>query len=195
MLRSCRGLALVDLLVATGCLLVLSAMAVPTLDSLRDRSQARAAARYLAGRLHAARLEALRRNRTVSLRVDDGPGFALRLYVDGDGDGVLERDIDEGIDTPIDNGDRLADHFAGLTFRVAADVPNPDGDGTVARDADPIRIGRTRLVSFNPLGGCTSGTLFLAGPRGPQAAVRLLGSTGRVRALWFDAGRGAWQEG
>jgi type II secretory pathway pseudopilin PulG len=191
-----RGFALIDVLAATATLVVLSALAVPVVSGLHDRAQVRAAARYLSGRLHAARLEALRRNAVVSLRFDDASsGYAFRLYVDGDGDGVLQRDIDAGVDMPLGDTDRLDHHFGDITFRVNADVPGVDGAGTIAAASDPLHIGRTRFVSFNPLGGCTGGTLFLAATRGPQAAVRLLGQTGRVRALWFDGGSRQWREG
>lgn len=195
MLRSNRGLAFVDILVTTTTLVVLSAISAPMLSGLHDDAQVRAAARYVSGRLHAARLEALRRNTTVSLRMSDAAdAYAFRLYVDGDGDGVLQQDIDAGVDVPLDRDDRLADHFRGVTFRVAADVPDIGGGDMVAAQSDPLRIGRTRFVSFNPLGGCTSGTLFIAGSRGPQAAVRLLGQTGRMRVLWFDAAARQWRE-
>lgn len=195
MLCSDRGIAFVDLLVTTAALVVLSAMSAPVLRHFQDRAELRAATRYVSGRLHAARLEALRRQAIVSLRIGgEDEGFGFRLYVDADGDGVLQRDIDDGVDVPLDAGDRLEHHFAGVGFRIATDVPDIDG-GRVEPSSDPIRIGPTRFVSFNPLGGCSSGTLFIAGSRGDQGAVRLLGQTGRIRALWFDRDSGQWREG
>lgn len=189
-----RGIAFVDILVTTATLVVLSAISAPVLSHFQDRAAMRAAMRYVAGRLQAARLDALRRQAIVSLRVSDAAeGFAFRLYLDGDGDGVQQRDIDDEVDVPIDAGDRLDHHFARVTFRVAADVPDIGG-GVVPAGSDPIRIGRTRFLSFNPLGGCTSGTLFIAGSSGAQGAVRLLGQTGRIRSMWFDAAGGQWRE-
>lgn len=194
MLGTARGLAFVDILVTTATLVVLSALSAPMLSRFQDGAQLRGAARYVSARLQAARLEALRRQATVSLRIGDADaGFPLRLYLDTDDDGVLQRDVDDGIDVPLDAGERLDHHFPGVTFGVPVDVPDIDGD-PLAAGADPIRIGRTRFVSFNPLGGCTSGTLFIASAAGTQGAVRLLGQTGRVRPLWFDRATRRWRE-
>jgi hypothetical protein len=120
-------------------------------------------------------------------------GYAFTLVRDGNGNGVLQRDIDLGIDTPLAPPDRLEHHFPGITFRVRADVPDIDGAGMLGEGSDPVRTGRSPLISFNPIGGCTSGTLYVAGLRGPQGAVRLLGATGRIRAMWFDDGIGQWR--
>lgn len=189
-----RGFAFADLIVSTATLVVVSAMAAPVITGLHERAQVRAAARYLAARFHVARLEALRRNTIVSLHFDDeADGFGFRLYADGDGDGVQQRDIDDGIDSPMGELDRLDHHFRGVAIRVSAAVPDIGGGDMLAAGSDPLRIGRTRLVSFNPLGGCTSGTIFVAADGGLQAAVRLLGQTGRVRAMWFDAANGEWR--
>ncbi|MCA1584593.1 MAG: GspH/FimT family protein, partial [Acidobacteria bacterium] len=128
MRRSDSGLAFVDVIVATATLVVLSAMAVPVIGGVHDHARVRAAARYLSARLHVARLEALRRNTAVGLRFDDeAEGYGFRLYSDGDADGVLQRDIDAGIDRPIDELDRIDHHFGDITFRVNAAVPDVGG--------------------------------------------------------------------
>jgi hypothetical protein len=55
-------------------------------------------------------------------------------------------------------------------------------------DSDPIRFGRSDMVSFSPLGTATPGTFYLAGG-GMQAAVRVTGGTARVRILLWQDGR------
>jgi hypothetical protein len=67
-----------------------------------------------------------------------------------------------------------------------------DGTETTA-DADPIRVGRSRMLSFSPTGTSSTGTVYLRGRGRRQLAVRVLGVTGRIRALWFDFGAGRWQ--
>ena len=59
--------------------------------------------------------------------------------------------------------------------------------------SDPLRIGRTALVTFSPLGSSSSGTLYVAAHRGPQMAIRLYGASGRVRVLMFDTRSGQWR--
>jgi Tfp pilus assembly protein FimT len=188
------GVALVDLLCATGLMAVLGAMSVPSLGAWMDRDRARLSARYLAGKLHHARMEALKRNAEVAVRFGEAAdGYPFSIFVDGNDNGVLERDIADGIDTPVLSTDRLSDHFSGVTLRVVESVPNVETSETVAAGADPLRIGRSRLVSFSPSGTCTSGSIFIAGISAPQAAVRMLGATGRLRVLWFDAVNRTWR--
>jgi hypothetical protein len=195
MSTSVRGAALIDVVVACAVSAVIGVAAIPTLHASRERDAVRMAARFLAQRVQQARLEALKRNAMVAWRFDpDEPG-RLGSFVDGDGDGVLQRDIDAGTDLRIGPDLRLSDTFGTVALAVAEDVPDPDGSGTLGAGSDPIRIGSTNFVSFSPLGGTTSGSIYLAGRGGQQACVRMLGTTGRVRILWFNRATRQWQEG
>lgn len=189
-----RGIALMDVVCAMGLLGVLGAMSVPSLDAWLDRDRARLSARYLAAVLHHARMEALKRNVHVAVQFGtEEDGYPFSLIADGNGNGVLASDIDAGVDVPIAAADRLANHFRTVSLRVVDDVPAVESGEVIARGSDPLRIGRSSLVSFSPLGTCTSGTIFVAGDVQPQAAVRLLGGTGRLRVLWFDRASRSWQ--
>lgn len=188
-----RGAALIDVVCACALLAVLAAIAVPGLQSSRDRNATRMAARYLANTLQQLRVEAVRRNRSVALRLDPTDLGRHGAYVDGDGDGVLQVDIDNGVDPPLGAGAHVSHVFSTVAFRVSLALPPPEGGGMLAAGSDPIRIGNTNLVSFNPLGTSTSGTIYLAGRDGSQMCVRLLGSTGRIRVLWFDRASATWR--
>jgi Tfp pilus assembly protein FimT len=191
--RDGRGVALIDLVFTCALILVLAAIAIPTLQVSRERDAARMAARHLAHKFQLLRVEAVRRNRTVAMRFDPDDLGHVATFVDGDGDGVLQSDIDRGIDTPLDAATHLRGFFAGVELRVASTMPMPDGTGVIAADSDPVRIGNTNLVSFSPLGSSTSGTIYLSARDGSQMCVRLLGSTGRVRVLWFDRASATWR--
>ncbi len=192
--RAFRGAALIDLIFACALIIVLAAIAIPSLQASRDRDAARMAARYLANKLQLLRVEAVRRNRFVAMRFDPDDLGRYAAYVDGDGDGVLQADIDRDIDILLEEGAHLGSVFSTVALRVALPVPMPEGAGILAADSDPVRIGNTNLVSFSPLGSSTSGTIYLAGRDGSQMCVRLLGSTGRVRVLWFDRASAAWRQ-
>lgn len=189
-----HGAALIDVIFACGLLVVMCAVAVPIVQTTQEHDAPRLAARYLATRLQSLRIEAVRRNRVVALRFDPDASGRMAAYTDGDGDGVLERDIDAGIDPPLGLAFRLDDLFQTVTLRVAATVPSPDGSGMVAEGSDPVRIGRSNLVSLSPLGSATAGTIYLAGRAGSQFCVRIFGATGRVRVLWFDRTSGTWRQ-
>jgi hypothetical protein len=191
--RACRGAALIDLLFACALFTVVAGTTIPSVFASRDRDATRLAARHLATRFQQLRVEAVRRNQFVALRFDPGNLGLYAAYVDGDGDGVLQVDIDQAIDVPLDASANLAHFFSTVSLRVALPLPMPDGAGMLPADADPVRIGNTNLVSFSPMGTSTSGTIYLAGRDGSQMCVRLLGSTGRVRVLWFDRATASWR--
>jgi hypothetical protein len=187
-----RGAALIDVVFTAALVAVLSGIAIPMWHATRQQGEARAGARYVAARLQQIRIEALKRNVAVAVRIDPTDLDRIGVYADGDGDGVLESDIDRGIDRLIEPESRLSDHTP-IALRIAQDVPEPDTGTLLTAGSDPLRIGRSALVSFSPLGSATGGTLYLAGTTGPQMAVRILGATGRIRVLRFDAASRQWR--
>ena len=189
-----RGVALIDVLVATGLALVMTAIAVPVIGGTLDREHVITGTQYLAAQVQRARLESLKRATSVAVRLEVLDGrTAVQLFVDGNGSGVLERDIDERIDPALTGLEWLDDHARDVSLRI--NQPIQDVTGTVALNPgdDPLRIGGTALVSFSPLGSSTSGTLYLSGRRGPQMAIRIYGGTGRVRVLTFDRAAQQWR--
>lgn len=191
---SARGHALVDVLAVTALSVLVSATTIPVVAGAMEHERATAGAHYLAAWLKQAQLEALRRGTSVAVRFGvEGEQADVQLFADGNGNGVLVRDIEQGIDLPLGPPDRLGTHARGVALRVNQPVPDVGGSGTLETGSDPIRIGRSSLLSFSPTGSATAGTLYVAAVHGPQFAVRVMGSTGRMRVLRFEAGAGTWQ--
>jgi hypothetical protein len=189
-----RGAALIDVVFSAGVIAVLSGIAIPLLHASRQHDDARAAARFLAARLQYARVEALRRNTSVAIRFDPDDLDRFTIYVDGDRDGVRESDIAGRVDWAIGGEARLSDFTGAVALRINQSLVEPDTGVALSAGADPLRIGSSALLSFSPLGSATSGTLYLAGPTGPQMAIRILGATSRMRVLKYDAGNRQWRE-
>jgi hypothetical protein len=189
-----RGAALIDIIFTAGLIAVLSGIAIPMLHASRQHDEARAAARFLAARFQQARVEALRRNTSVAMRIDPDDLDRFGIYVDGDRDGVLQSDITNGVDQLLAPEARLSDFTGSVGLRINQDVVEPETGVALARGADPLRIGASTLVSFSPLGSATGGTLYLSAPAGPQMAIRILGATSRMRVLRYDAGVRQWRE-
>lgn len=188
-----RGAALIDIIVATSLCFLMAAIAVPVIGGTLDRERTIIGTRYLAGQLQRARLESLKRARSVAVRIElMGERTALRLFTDGNGNGVLQRDIDRGIDLPLTPLVWLEDEARDISLRINQEVTEVSGSATLAPGDDPLRIGNTSLLTFSPAGGATSGTLYVAAQRGPQMAIRVFGATGRVRVLMFDARTRQW---
>jgi type II secretory pathway pseudopilin PulG len=185
------GYTLLEVLMAMTVTVIVGGAAVPLAHSSVDRSRALGAASYVAGRMAAARFEAVRRSACVAIRFSQQPdGYRLQTYVDGNRNGVRTADISSGIDVPLTASERLDYHFSGVEFGIQPNVTGIDPGPFNA--SDPIQIGSTTLLSFSPTGTSTSGTLFIRGLRGNQFAVRILGATGRTRILEFNAGKNVW---
>ena len=120
------GAALIDVLCTTALMAIVAGITVPTIQAAREHYEARAAARFVAARFQAARLEALKRNVLVAFRFDPVDPNQFRLFADGDGDGVLEADITQGVDYPIGEGERLSDYTRTIAFRINQEVPERD---------------------------------------------------------------------
>lgn len=188
------GAAFIDIIVATSLCVLMAAMAVPVIGGTLDRERTIVGARFLAGQLLRARLESLKRARSIAVRVQIvGDRTEVRPFVDGNGNGVLQRDIDRGIDTPLAPAEWLDDQARDVSLRINQDVPDVGGTFGLAPGDDPLRIGNTALLTFSPLGSATSGTLYVAAHQGPRMAVRVFGATGRVRVLMFEPRTGQWE--
>lgn len=188
-----RGAALIDVVFSAGIVAVLSGIAIPALHATRQHDEARVAARFLAGRLQQARVEALRRNTSIAIRFDPANIDRLSMYADGDGDGVLEADITRGVDRLLVES-RLSDFTGRVGLRVNQNIVEPETGAAINSGADPLRIGASAFVAFSPTGSATSGTLYLAAPTGPQMALRIFGATSRMRVLEYDAASRQWRE-
>ncbi len=184
------GFALLDVLFALALGTTLLALAVPgTRDSL-DELRTRMAARYLAARLSAARLEAVARSTCIGLRFTPlSRDYNFVPYADGNANGIRSADIASGIDLSVGAAEFLRDKFPDVQFELMNGYP--DADGQPGTGTDGVRVGTARIATMSPDGTATAGTLYLHGRRA-QFAVRILGTTGRVRVLRYEGTTGTW---
>jgi prepilin-type N-terminal cleavage/methylation domain-containing protein len=185
------GFTLLELLFVVAIAGTLTAIAVPYSLRALDDFHTRSAARHLAQRIGTARFDAIRRATTHGVRFTAGtPDYTLTTVVDGNRNGLRTAELASGVDRVLSEPERIDTHFAGVSFGLHEGVP--DADGHAAGSLDGVRIGASRLLSVNADGTATSGTLYLRGRGRSQYAVRILGVTGRVRILKFEAARRIW---
>ena len=189
-----RGATLLDALFVCALCITMAAIAVPVIGGNLDRERTIVGAQYLAGQLQRARLESLKQARSVAVRLEIvGERACLQLFADGNGNGVSQRDIDRGIDPSLTPLEYLDHRSQDVSLRINQPIVEVGGANGLTPGDDPLRIGNTALLAFSPLGGSTSGTLYVAARRGPQMAIRVFGGTGRVRVLTFDAQARQWR--
>ncbi|HVO11045.1 MAG TPA: GspH/FimT family pseudopilin [Vicinamibacteria bacterium] len=186
-----RGFSLVELLVVVAIVMLMAAVAFPMFRPMFADAHLVGAARTFCSKFRLARSIAVRRNVYTAIRFEPrGSEIWYSVYQDGNNNGVLSVDIGSGRDVRVAGPFPLTTGGADVRVAINPDTPAPPPDSGLL-SGDPIRFGRSDIVSFSPLGTATPGTLYLAGDSA-QAAVRVVGSTARTRLLVFRGGH--WTE-
>jgi prepilin-type N-terminal cleavage/methylation domain-containing protein len=189
----CRGYSLLELMMVMALGVTMSAAALPEYLTALDDFRASGAARHISGRFQRARMEAVMRSATVGVRfTQTSGGYSYAVYLDGNRDGVLTRDIQRAVDLQIAAPERLPDQFTGVEFGAIPGLPPVDPGGTPP-GTDPIRLGAGSFASFSAMGTSSSGTVYIRGRRDTQYAVRVFGETGKTRMLKFERSTGKWR--
>jgi prepilin-type N-terminal cleavage/methylation domain-containing protein len=192
-----RGFQLVELVVVLALISMAALIVVPPLLSMSARLRTEMAAHELMSALYQTRSLAQRQSAYVGIKFYPAAGrVTYACYRDGDGDGVLTADITAGIDpqvVPL----RTMVHLGGRTgFGFPPGRPPRDpGDPAHRLDRleDPIRFNDSDIASYGPLGTSTPGSLYVTDGRGELFVVRVLGMTGKVRVMRWDAKTDAWK--
>ena len=186
------GATLIELLTVLTLVAFVCTLAVPVTGATIDASRARQAAGFVAARVRWARQHAVFRTAATALLFDQtATGWAFRVCVDGNGNGLRRAELVSGKDTCVEGPYDLSVLFGGIKVALDGTIPGPEGDPA---STDPVHLGRSDLVSCTPSGTCTPGTLFLRSPHGAQYAVRVAGATGRTRVLRYEPSSRTWSE-
>ena len=188
-----RGFTLVEVVATLALVLVVSAIALPITDRLRQEGQVRGAAFAVAARCGRVRFSAVHRAARVGLRFTASRDtWVVQSFVDGDWDGVRTTDIVSGRDPAIDEPLPVQALFPGAHFGFVNGCPLIDGTAVPA-GTNPVRIGTAGMLVFTPDGASSGGTLYLrGGALASGYAVVVLAATGRTRLLRCLPGTGAW---
>lgn len=186
------GTSFAEVIIVLGLLTMTAAAAFSGLTALREERAGREAARGLATDLRRLAHDAQRRRQTMALEFRTGASAEWRVLADGNGNGVNDADLIAGIDLVYRDWSAVFREGRGA-LDISQDLPNADGDGTISAGSHPVRFGAVPRVTFTARGTGNSGSLYVEGPRGAPYAIRVLGTTQRVRLLCLDVGSGQWR--
>lgn len=194
--RSQRGFQLLELVIVLALFVLLATLTAPPLLRISSELRLRLAAQEVSSAMGLARALAVRHCANVALKFRPRPFGAATwsLYRDGDGDGVLNRDIDTGVDPILKQPRRLEQigNRVRFGFPPGRRVRDP-GSGQWLKGEDAIRFNSSDLASFSPLGTSTPGTVYLTDGQSQLAAVRVTGRTGKVKVIVYDFGAEVWK--
>jgi len=187
-----RGFSLVEALVAVFAVLVMSAVAFPAFRAHFAEAHLVGAGQQFKSQFRLACSMAVSSFAYTAIRFerhDDGTVW-YAVYRDGNENGVRSADILSGDDTRVSGPFPLSGGAPGVRVGINPGIPAlPPERGLLS--GDPVRFGRSDILSFSPFGTATPGTFYLAGDAG-QAAVRVTGGSARVRLMVWRSGR--WRE-
>jgi Tfp pilus assembly protein FimT len=189
------GFSLAEAVLALAVAALVLAASAPALRGSLSRSRVHAAAHEMASEMARLRGAAIAQRRNLAVRLLwNGGRYRYAVFADGDGDGVLARDVAAGIDPQIEPARDLPSRYAGIDFGLLdTAIPEvPPDRGALAPGADPVRFGRSDTITFSPRGTTSSGTLYISDGRLAVAAVVLYGGTGRIRLWTFDRDLWRW---
>src|SRR5207247_11455673 len=154
-----RGHTLVEVLAAIAIILIMASVDIPYLQAYSVEAHLLAAGRTFKGEFMKARSIAVRNSAQPAIRFEDGPqGPSYSVYMDGNHNGVLSPDIAAGTDRRIAGPLPLNSGASDVRVGINAGVPAIPPDSGVLDPADPIRFGKSNMVSFSPPGTATPGT-------------------------------------
>jgi hypothetical protein len=165
------GYSLLELVFVVAVGVTASAVAVPQYLAGLDDFRTSGAARYLSTRFQRARMEAVMRSTSVAIQfIETASGYEYAVYMDGNGNGVLTREIESGVDRRVGAVESLRAQFTGVDFGTVPGLPPVDPSGT-APGTDPIRLGASSLARHLPA-RCTSGAAATRSTRCASSATR-----------------------
>jgi len=188
------GFNLVELMIAMSVLVFVFAFGVAPVIQWWGGLRVELAAGEIAGAFQLARSYAVRHQANVAVRFEITEDGAIwhSLYRDLDGDGVLNRDIKDGVDQRVRGPAFLAKGGVRFGFPFGLMPREPGSRRRLGRLEDPIRFNRSNLASFSNRGTATPGTVYITDGQ-HLSAVRVASLAGKVTVLRYDRATEIWQ--
>ena len=192
--RFARGVTLPDLLTTLAILSIVAGLSSSAVHAFAGMTSLRAAAQEVASVFSQARGRAIHRNAYSGVKwiARDGD-LSLEIHDDGDGDGVRNDDIENGVDPLVLGPVTVRNRWPKVTVGFIPGFVARDPKGNPVGDlSDPIRFGRSDIASFSPFGDCSPGSVWLGDGLDRQALVRLTPGSATIAIYEWVAARRSW---
>ena len=188
-----RGFTYPELLTTMAIWSLVLLITLPAAFSIMRRFKLRAAAGRMQGVLAEAREYALTsdNNCGVKFSLIDGR-WHYALYEDGNGNGILNKDIASGVDRLVSGPTPVAD--APVEVAIAPGMRDYDTNKPIPEAAQPVNFNNSTLCVFASSGSSTPGSLYLTAGAHYAAMVRSSGQSGRIRVAFYDYSRKGWED-
>jgi len=189
-------MSLVEAVVILVVVALVLTVTLPELGKARRAAVLGGAARQIHGLLYRCRAVAIMKQQKHGLVFERRPDGSWRCFIasDGDGDGILRRDIESLVDPIVSEVVFFEAGDAGLGILKSEFVPDPSGRGRLRGDlGDPVRAGRGDIITFTPRGTATPSSLYFTDHCAAMRVLRVYGGTGRVVQLGWQSGWPKWR--
>jgi prepilin-type N-terminal cleavage/methylation domain-containing protein len=113
--------------------------------------------------------------------------YVANFYLDGNQNGIRLSDVQTGIDASFNHSYELSKDQGDIAAGILQNEPVPEippKTGALDPTSDPVKFGRSDIISFSPNGDSSSGTLYLSCRSQHQMfALVLYGATARL-TVW-----------
>ncbi|MBD3868251.1 MAG: prepilin-type N-terminal cleavage/methylation domain-containing protein [Acidobacteria bacterium] len=190
-----RGFGITELLVVLALAGLGLAVVLPAAATMRAEGRCAAGARHMVGTFRKLRSQsvALRRYRGLYFH-KESERWMFSTVEDGNGNGLRTAEVRDGTDPVLEGPFRLEDMIGsvrpGFPFDAVRELP--PGSGWLGNLQDPVKFGRSNIVSFSPLGRSSSGTLYLTDGVDRLYAVVLYGPSTRIRVWRYRRADQRW---
>jgi len=187
------GHSLAEAVIVVALIALAAIVTAPALSEAQRTATLRSLGQEMSSLMMRCRAQAILHRQTTALVFElHTDGWHCYVAEDGDGDGVRRDDLEAGHDRLVSEMLQLAAGGSSLGILTDQRVPDPMGNGWLVGD-DPVRAGLGNIISFTPDGTATPSSVYLTDHRSQMRVLRVIGGTGRIRALVWKSGWPRWK--